>query len=91
MPLLDAVLEKKVALFDYECITEGGRDDTKRLVAFGFYAGQAGMIDGLHGLGLRLLAEGISTPLLTLPNTYMHASLADARVAVARVGKAIGV
>jgi alpha-aminoadipic semialdehyde synthase len=47
------------------------------------------MIDGLHGLGLRLLAEGISTPLLNLPNTYMHTSLVDARAAVAKVGEAI--
>jgi alpha-aminoadipic semialdehyde synthase len=58
-------------------------------VAFGVFAGQAGMIDGLHGFGLRLLAEGISTPLLTLPNTYMHASLTDARAAVVKVGEAI--
>ena len=42
MPLLDTILEKNIDLYDYECITEKGRDDTKRLVAFGQFAGQAG-------------------------------------------------
>ncbi len=89
MPLLDAMLEKKVRLFDYECITEGGRDDTKRSVAFGKYAGRAGMIDGLQGLGLKLLSEGFSTPLLNVPCTYMHANLEEARNSVRNVGAQI--
>jgi hypothetical protein len=33
--MLDKFLDQKMRLFDYECITAGGRDDTKRLVAFG--------------------------------------------------------
>lgn len=89
MPLLDTILNKKVALFDYECITREGRDDTPRLVAFGAYAGRAGMIDGFQGLGLRLLAEGYSTPFLHVPNTYMHASLGEAREALRKVGQMI--
>jgi alpha-aminoadipic semialdehyde synthase len=89
MPLLDAVLEKQVRLYDYECITRDGRDDTPRLVAFGAYAGRAGMIDGLQGLGIRLLAEGFSTPFLNIPNTYMHDSLHHAHAAVKAVGKTI--
>ena len=47
-------------LFDYECITEDGANNRPRLVAFGKFAGMAGMIDGLQGLGLKLLAEGAS-------------------------------
>ena len=35
-----------------------------RVVAFGLYAGYAGMIDILHGMGLRLLAIGHHTPLM---------------------------
>lgn len=89
MPLLDTILDKRIALFDYECITREGRDDTPRLVAFGAYAGRAGMIDGLQGLGLRLLAEGYSTPFLHVPNTYMHASLGEAREALRKVGQMI--
>ena len=46
-------------MFDYECITAEGKNDKPRLVAFGKFAGMAGMIDGLQGLGLKLLAEGV--------------------------------
>ncbi|KAH1056894.1 hypothetical protein J1N35_034959 [Gossypium stocksii] len=46
MPLLDK--EKKVSLYDYEIIVG---DHGKRLLAFGKYAGRAGMIDFLPGLG----------------------------------------
>jgi alpha-aminoadipic semialdehyde synthase len=89
MPLLDTVLDKNICLFDYECITKDGRDDAPRLVAFGKYAGRAGMIDGLQGLGLRLLAEGYSTPFLHIPNTYMHKSLAECMQSVKSVGEMI--
>ena len=36
----------------------------QRLVAFGKYAGVSGMINILHGLGLRLLALGHQTPFM---------------------------
>ncbi len=89
MKLLDTILEKKVRLYDYESITKQGRDDTPRLVAFGGYAGRAGMIDGLQGLGLRLLAEGYSTPFLHLPTTYMHQNWAEAQQAIRSMGQLI--
>lgn len=89
MPLLDTILQKNIRLFDYECITQQGRDDTPRSVAFGGYAGRAGMIDGLQGLGLRLLAEGYSTPFLHLPTTYMHQNWAQAQEAVRKMGELI--
>lgn len=59
MPLLDAILEKKIRLIDYERIID---ESGQRQVAFGKYAGVAGMINILHGLGLRLLALGHHTP-----------------------------
>jgi hypothetical protein len=37
MQLLDTILNKKARLFDYECITEDGKDNQPRLVAFGKY------------------------------------------------------
>jgi alpha-aminoadipic semialdehyde synthase len=89
MKLLDTILEKKVRLYDYEAITVGGRDDAPRAVAFGGYAGRAGMIDGLQGLGLRLLAEGYSTPFLHLPTTYMHQNWEQAQHAIRSMGKLI--
>lgn len=59
MPLLDAILEKNIRLIDYERIID---ESGQRQVAFGKYAGVAGMINILHGLGLRLLALGHHTP-----------------------------
>ncbi|KAG5594613.1 hypothetical protein H5410_035845 [Solanum commersonii] len=49
MPLLDKILAERASLFDYELIVE---DTGKRLLAFGKFAGRAGMIDFLRGLGL---------------------------------------
>ena len=45
------------------------------------------MIDGLQGLGLRLLAEGHSTPLLNIANAYMYATIQEAFEAIDRVGR----
>lgn len=61
MPLLDAILEKNIRLLDYERMCD---DEGFRVVAFGKYAGVAGMINILHGLGLRLLALGHHTPFM---------------------------
>ena len=45
----------------------------KRVVAFGKYAGVAGMIDILHGIGLRLLALGHHTPfMVSLSEKHFH-------------------
>lgn len=41
------------------------KDETgKRLVAFGKFAGNAGMVDILHGMGHRFLGLGYSTPFM---------------------------
>ena len=50
-----------IRLVDYECILDA---DRRRLVAFGKYAGVCGMINILHGLGVRLLALGHHTPFM---------------------------
>ena len=70
MPLLDAIIEKNIRLIDYERIID---ESGQRQVAFGKYAGVAGMINILHGLGLRLLALGHHTPFTVndLPRTRM--------------------
>ncbi len=75
MSLLDTILQRNARLFDYECITKDGRDDTPRLVAFGQYAGMAGMIDGFQGLGVRLIADGNNSPFLNVPFSFMHEDL----------------
>lgn len=42
------ILSERVTLYDYELIVG---DHGKRLLAFGIYAGRAGLVDFLHGLG----------------------------------------
>uniref|UniRef100_A0A0D9YZB6 Lysine ketoglutarate reductase n=1 Tax=Oryza glumipatula TaxID=40148 RepID=A0A0D9YZB6_9ORYZ len=86
MPLLDEILEKRVSLFDYELIAG---DDGKRLLAFGKFAGRAGLIDFLHGLGQRYLSLGYSTPFLSLGQSHMYPSLAAAKAAVIAIGEEI--
>ena len=48
MELLDACLEKNVRLLDYERMCD---ESGQRVVAFGKFAGIAGMIDILNGIG----------------------------------------
>ncbi|XP_061361487.1 alpha-aminoadipic semialdehyde synthase isoform X1 [Gastrolobium bilobum] len=86
MPLLDKILAERASLYDYELIVG---DNGKRLLAFGKFAGRAGMIDFLRGLGQRFLSLGYSTPFLSLGSSYMYPSLAAAKAAVISVGEEI--
>ncbi|CAI5448094.1 unnamed protein product [Caenorhabditis angaria] len=61
MAMLDTILQRNIRLIDYEKIVD---DKGKRMVMFGKWAGNAGFIDILHGIGLRLLALGHHTPFL---------------------------
>ena len=49
-PLLQAVLDKKIQLIDYELLTDKNK---RRLVAFGYYAGIVGAYNGLRGWGAK--------------------------------------
>ncbi|KAK9948183.1 hypothetical protein M0R45_003770 [Rubus argutus] len=86
MPLLDKILAEKVSLYDYELIAG---DHGRRLLAFGKFAGRAGFIDFLRGLGQRYLSLGYSTPFLSIGASYMYSSLAAAKAAVISVGEEI--
>lgn len=61
MPMLKKFIDSKCTLVDYELLTD---ESGRRLVAFGKYAGYAGMINALHGMGVQLLERGIRTPFL---------------------------
>lgn len=87
MPFLDACLEKRVRLFDYETIRD--TKSNKRLVAFGQFAGYSGMCATLRGLGERLLSLGFSTPFVSVSSAYMYPSLSDAKQAITRCGQQI--
>uniref|UniRef100_A0A0D3DHF4 Alanine dehydrogenase/pyridine nucleotide transhydrogenase N-terminal domain-containing protein n=1 Tax=Brassica oleracea var. oleracea TaxID=109376 RepID=A0A0D3DHF4_BRAOL len=80
------ILSERVTLYDYELIVG---DHGKRLLAFGKFAGRAGLVDFLHGLGQRYLSQGYSTPFLSLGSSYMYSSLAAAKAAVISVGEEI--
>ncbi|CAK9013326.1 Alpha-aminoadipic semialdehyde synthase (cAt-LKR/SDH) (LKR/SDH) [Includes: Lysine ketoglutarate reductase (LKR) [Durusdinium trenchii] len=86
--LLASVLEKRVRLIDYEVISQNGVAGAPRLVAFGEYAGKAGMIDTLRGLGQQLLYQGLSTPFLSIGSAYMYPSYKEATRAVRMAGDA---
>ncbi|PKA52944.1 Alpha-aminoadipic semialdehyde synthase [Apostasia shenzhenica] len=86
MPLLDKILLERASLYDYELIVG---DNGKRLLAFGKFAGRAGLIDFLHGLGKRYLNLGYSTPFLSLGASHMYPSLAAAKAAVIAIGEEI--
>ncbi|XP_021342744.1 alpha-aminoadipic semialdehyde synthase, mitochondrial-like isoform X2 [Mizuhopecten yessoensis] len=83
MPLLDAILEKNIRLIDYEKMVD---DKGQRVVAFGKYAGVSGMINILHGLGLRLLALGHHTPFLHIGPSHNYTNTEMARRAVRDAG-----
>lgn len=75
MPLLKKIIDLKCTLIDYECITD---EKKKRLVFFGYFAGLAGMIEALYGLGERLKSLGYESPLLKLKQAYQYKDLNDA-------------
>ncbi|XP_071815872.1 alpha-aminoadipic semialdehyde synthase, mitochondrial-like isoform X2 [Apostichopus japonicus] len=83
MPMLDAILEKNIRLVDYEKIVD---EQGKRIVAFGKFAGIAGMINILHGLGLRLLALGHHTPFIHIAAAHNYRNSSMARQAVRDAG-----
>jgi len=84
MPLLRALLEKRVTLIDYERIADA---KGRRLVFFGRQAGQAGMIETFHALGRRLAGEGVESPLELVRPAYRYADLAEAREHIGNLGE----
>lgn len=83
MPLLDAILEKNIRLIDYERMCD---ERGQRVVAFGKYAGVAGMINILNGLGLRLLALGHHTPFMHIGPAHNYRNTEMARQAIRDTG-----
>ncbi len=51
-----------------------------RVVAFGKFAGIAGMIDILHGIGLRMLALGHHTPFMHIGPAHNYRNSHHARL-----------
>ncbi|KAJ1847055.1 hypothetical protein IWW55_000075 [Coemansia sp. RSA 2706] len=87
MPSLQAFLDQNIRLIDYELMTDP--ESGKRLVLFGTHAGYAGMIDGLHGLGQRLLALGYNSPLIHMGQAHVYPNLECVNTKLHHVGDII--
>lgn len=61
-------------------------ETNQRVVAFGHFAGLAGIINILHGLGLRLLALGHHTPFMHIGPAHNYRNSGMARQAVRDCG-----
>jgi alpha-aminoadipic semialdehyde synthase len=89
--LLQDILDMKIQLIDYEKIVtvDPTTGKEQRLVAFGRFAGLAGMIDSFHIVGQRLLRQSWSTPFLNVPPSIYHSTLDEAKGAVTKMGERI--
>uniref|UniRef100_A0A8C5H9U9 Saccharopine dehydrogenase (NAD(+), L-glutamate-forming) n=1 Tax=Gouania willdenowi TaxID=441366 RepID=A0A8C5H9U9_GOUWI len=83
MGLLEDLLKKEVRLIDYEKMVDV---NGYRIVAFGQWAGVAGMINILHGLGLRFLALGHHTPFMHIGMAHNYRNVSQAIQAVRDCG-----
>jgi len=86
MPLLQAVLDKKITLMDYEKVMD---DSGRRLIFFGPYAGLAGAINAIWLLGERLLLEGIENPFSVVKQANQYNTLDEAKSDLEKVRKSI--
>ncbi|KAG7257703.1 hypothetical protein CRUP_031905, partial [Coryphaenoides rupestris] len=73
----------EVRLIDYEKMVDA---NGYRIVAFGQWAGVAGMINILHGLGLRFLALGHHTPFMHIGMAHNYRNVSQAVQAVRDCG-----
>jgi len=84
--MLKRMIQKGITLIDYECIKD--KNDV-RLIAFGKYAGIAGMIESLWAAGKRLNYEGYKTPLLHIKRPIEYNSLKQLEQECKKIGKEI--
>jgi len=86
MPMLRRIMELECNLVDYEKIAD---EHGMRLVFFGNEAGQAGMIDTLWALGLKLRKRGIENPFTGIRHATEYRGLSYAEAALEELGTAI--
>uniref|UniRef100_A0A7V3PS70 Saccharopine dehydrogenase (NAD(+), L-lysine-forming) n=1 Tax=candidate division WOR-3 bacterium TaxID=2052148 RepID=A0A7V3PS70_UNCW3 len=86
MPMLRRLMELNCSLIDYEKVTD---EQGRRLIFFGRYAGIAGMIDTLAGLGKRLAVQGIVTPFLEAKLAHEYERYEVARKEISKIGELI--
>lgn len=85
MSMLKTILEKKIRLFDYECLN----DESGISKGSSLFAGIVGAIDFLHGIGKLLLYKKIMTPFLLSGYAYMFPSMENVKLSLKTVGELI--
>lgn len=86
MPMLQAILDRKGTLFDYELVRNR---EGKRLIFFGKHAGYAGMIDSFWALGRRLMWESIPSPFSSIRYATQYDNLPEIRDHFTDIGRQI--
>ncbi|MBN2460683.1 MAG: hypothetical protein JXB60_03665 [Candidatus Cloacimonetes bacterium] len=87
MPLLQRFLDTRSTLLDYELIKN---DEGSRLVFFGKYAGNAGIVDTLWGLGRRLAERyQLVTPFLKVKRAHEYGTVTEAKRQLHEIGREI--
>lgn len=87
--LLQAIVEKKITLIDYECLEH---EDGQRILGFGFFAGIVGAHNGMWAYGERtslfkLCRVGECRDYRQLINTYFGLKLPPIKIAVTGSGR----
>lgn len=86
MKMLVRMMQLGCHLIDYERIVD---EKGRRLVFFGRFAGLAGMIDALYGVGQRLQLLGWQTPFVQVKQALAYRDVESAKSAIAEVGRRI--
>ncbi len=86
MPSLKKLMDLGCNLLDYERIVD---KEGKRLVFFGPFAGKAGMIDGLWGLGQKWNLTGLKTPFAEIKQTVHYHDFKDVKQSFAKIAAEI--
>jgi hypothetical protein len=87
--LLQAIVEKKITLIDFECLEHA---DGQRILGFGFFAGIVGAHNGMWSYGKRtgaykLCRVGECKDYKQLINTYFGLKLPNVKIAVTGSGR----
>lgn len=86
MEMLKRLMELECSLIEYEKVTD---DQGRRLLFFGRFAGIAGMIDTLAGMGRRLKSLGLETPFVKVKQAHEYVRLKEALAAINSVGEQV--
>ena len=86
MDMLKRLMQLKCNLIDYELIVDKMKN---RLVAFGRYAGIAGLIETLYAYSRKMKLKGYVTPFEEIKQAYQYESLREVKAHIKLIGRKI--